>query len=829
MARPSPGEGRRTLPGFPAGSDTTVSGAVLQKICLLVAVAILPAALADWASANYPALAVLGFQETAVVAAFVANRWSRTSLAKAILCYSALMSACLFISVSTLGFHDTAALMYPMILIIAAMLLRERRFRVFAAAVAGTILVVELLQWLRLTRATAPRDLAVVDVAVITTVTGVVSATLIAQLRRSLDRARQYGTALQSLVTMGSDHPEHFFVAAATELARLLGVRCVVLGAFPVDDPASVRTLAIVVEGSVVANQEFSGAEFPAGNFPSGFLQRICADARDCVRTPLLNTAGSEIGFLAILDTSPIALDKVGEALLSIFATSAAGALALRRETEALLESEDRFRRLVESDVVGIIVADDTRIREASDHFLSMVGYSRADLVAGSLTWEAITSPEHRAACGSAFESLRGTGACPAFEQHFERKQGGSIPVLMGGIATRREPLNLIGFVVDLTRQKSLEQQFQQAQKLESLGLLAGGIAHDFNNLLTVISGYGGMLQAHLGTGTRDWELAGRIVETSESASKLTQQLLAFSRMHAAKPARVRVNAIVSDSLRMMGRLLGETMRLETALDASPDAVNADPTQIQQCLLNLVLNARDAMAGGGKVMIRTANEQGRRGPVVVISVEDDGTGMDQATVSHIFEPFFTTKLPGQGTGLGLSTVYGIVQRWGGELSVESEIGEGSTFTIRLPQAEGIDETGTPPVAEAMASRNRGTETILVVEDRDDVREFVVQALEDEGYRILQASGGCEALEILRAGNQSLDLVLTDIVMHGMRGTELARQAKELFPSLEVLFMSGHAAELASAEVAASMRVVQKPFTPDQLVASVRESLACRKS
>ena len=841
---------RNTLPGLLSAGDAAASSAAIRKICIFIGTAMVPSAWADWTDGNHAALAVLAFQAVSILAVAVANHFGRMRVATGILCYSALAAATAFLLISTKGFYDPASLMYPLILVIAALLFSRWHFRLFTLVVGASIALVEALEYLGWAR-TAPefRDLAVVDVAVISVIAAGVSAMLVEQLRRSLARSRQYGAAMQSLVSISTGPGDQFFHAAALELSKLLPPSTVVIGTFPASGQGRIQTLAVVDDGKPGPNREIEVAgtslalepgsteewvrvdgdrsRLPVGISTSSKIFSLCA--------PLRSPSGGVLGLMAILTETPLVLDTLGDSILSIFANSVAGILALRKETEALRESEDRFSKIVESDVVGVVVADETGILEASDYFLAMVEYTRGEFVAGKLPWDCIVPEDQCHVADAAMASLRKTGASPAYERRFAKRRGGNIPVLVGAVAIKSDPLVFLAFVIDLTRQKGLEKQFLQAQKLETVGILAGGIAHDFNNLITVIAGYSSILAARLPEGGRDRELAGRIHQTAESATNLTQQLLAFSRTNPTKAMRVRVNEVVLKSAEMIARLLGDSWRLETVLEANPDEVDADPTQIQQCLLNLTLNARDAMPGGGRIAIRTRNTlisplafpalEGPTGSCVAISVQDRGTGMDENTMARIFEPFFTTKPPGKGTGLGLSSAYGIVRRWGGGIKAESKVGFGSVFTITLPSAAlpgsaEPENRATSPGAAVPGGRER----ILVVEDRDDVRAYVVQVLEDFGYNVLRASGGNEALEIMGRERVPVRLLLTDIVMHGMRGTELATAARRLDPALPVLFMTGHAAETSQAISDPQFQVIEKPFAPNELAARVRKIL-----
>ena len=380
-------------------------------------------------------------------------------------------------------------------------------------------------------------------------------------------------------------------------------------------------------------------------------------------------------------------------------------------------------------------------------------------------------------------------------------------------------------------------QQLFQAQKMEAVGLLAGGVAHDFNNLLTVITGRTELLLRRVRPGdpmARGLEL---IEETAQRASSLTRQLLAFSRKQRLERRIVSLNGIVSGMEEMLRPLIGEQIALVTVLDPELGLVSADAGQLEQVILNLVVNARDAMPRGGRLVIRTANSQlddatgaWRPGPDVgcyaVLSVSDTGVGMDQATQARIFEPFFTTKDPGQGTGLGLSTVYGIVQQHGGFVSVESAPGAGTTLRICLPHVgAALDVIDTSEISPPRAVPARGTETVLVVENEDEVRALTIEVLSQCGYAVLAAADGEVALRVAAQHPGPLHLLLTDVVMPHLNGWELARQLTAVRPEMKVLYMTGYD-EITAHEGVLEPNVLQKPFMPDVLARRVRQAIEC---
>lgn len=378
---------------------------------------------------------------------------------------------------------------------------------------------------------------------------------------------------------------------------------------------------------------------------------------------------------------------------------------------------------------------------------------------------------------------------------------------------------------------KQSEAQLLQAQKMEAVGRLAGGVAHDFNNFLTAITGYSDLMLMRLPTGDPLRHHAEEIHKAADRAASLTQQLLAFSRKQILQPKVVDLNMVVADVEKMLRRLIGEDIELITHLDPNLGKIKADPGQIVQVLMNLAVNARDAMAQGGKLIVETASVdldqphgEMPAGLHVMLSVRDTGCGMDAETKSHIFEPFFTTKEKGKGTGLGLSTVYGIVKLSGGTISIDSELGQGSTFKVYLPRLEEALESGHR--GKGTASPMRGAETVLLVEDEESVRDLVRNILQVHGYTVLEAQNGRGAIELCEQHPEHIDLILTDVVMPQMSGRELVERLSPMKPDAKILYMSGYTddAILHHGTLESDIPFLQKPFTPDALVLKVREVL-----
>ncbi len=402
--------------------------------------------------------------------------------------------------------------------------------------------------------------------------------------------------------------------------------------------------------------------------------------------------------------------------------------------------------------------------------------------------------------------------------------------------------VGVLGTYYDITDRKraeaereKLQSQLQQAMKMEAVGRLAGGVAHDFNNILTVITGYSELLLQNTGNDSPMREDMEEIKHAAERAASLTQQLLAFSRKQIIEPKVVSLDGLVTEMHKMLGRLIGEDIELQTIIGKSLGSVKVDPGQFQQILMNMVVNARDAMPDGGKIVIETANvdlDEGycalhpyvKPGRFVMLAVSDTGTGMSEEVKARIFEPFFTTKERGSGSGLGLAMAYGGVHQAGGTIEVYSEVGFGTTFKIYLPRV--AREAPAPAYDEHPAELPGGTETVLAVEDEASVRALCVRILEQLGYRVLQARNGAEAIAEAQGYGDRIDLLVTDVVMPGMSGRELAMQVVLIHPEMKVLFTSGYTNDMISRQgiLDEGVLFIGKPYTPLALARKVREVL-----
>jgi len=509
---------------------------------------------------------------------------------------------------------------------------------------------------------------------------------------------------------------------------------------------------------------------------------------------------------------------------------------ALRSAQEGLRRSEVNFRSLVTNAPYGICRCDAAgKLLSANPALVSMLGYaSPSELVGRSLPTLYAESQQWFTAADYFRSSQRFTGVIA----EWLRNDRSTIIVRLSGRTIHDEkntPFFEL-FAEDITEHRVLEQQLRQAQKMEAVGRLAGGIAHDFNNLLMVISGYCEFLLERIGPDPGVRGPAQEIAKAAKRATALTVQLLAFSRKQMLAPKLLDLNAVLTENLKLLNRLIGEDIDLLMIPGGDLGLVKADPGQVEQVIMNLAVNARDAMPHGGSLVIETANvrldESYARthagvepGEYVMIAVSDTGMGMDSETQTHIFEPFFTTKGP-KGTGLGLSTVYGIVKQSGGYIWVYSELTKGTTFKVYLPRVSPAGETIAPQPPATMAEAPHGQETILLVEDESTVRELTQQYLQGQGYTVFEAADPNVALQISNAHSGPIHLLLTDVIMPGMNGRELAQRITAARAETRVLYMSGYTENAIghNGTLDEGINLLQKPFTLPSLRARVRLAL-----
>ncbi|MGD0677126.1 MAG: ATP-binding protein [Polyangiaceae bacterium] len=526
----------------------------------------------------------------------------------------------------------------------------------------------------------------------------------------------------------------------------------------------------------------------------------------------------------------------LGMARVRLAAADAARQLA---DTRAVLlnASETRLRRLSEVGIIGTSVADDSgRIVEANDAFLAMVGYSREDLDAGRVGWPTLTPLESRGVSAEIRAQMDAHGFARPSETALLRKDGKRVPALVG--MAKLDASAHIGMTLDLSEQKRIEEQFRQAQKMEAVGRLAGGIAHDFNNILSVVLSYAELIGSDLRPDEPIRADIDEIRTAALRATALTRQLLTFSRQQVLEPKALDLRQCLAGMETMLRRLLGADIELTLLPSSGLWSVKADVGQIEQILLNLAVNARDAMPQGGQLTIGTANvdldehyarahHDVRPGSYVMLAVSDTGIGMSKETQARIFEPFFTTKEKGKGTGLGLATVFGIVKQSGGHIWLYSELGKGSTFKVYFPKVSRAADAhaSQPPPPESLG----GSETILLVEDDDQVRVLARSILRRSGYVVLEAANGGEALLICEQHPATIHLLFTDVVLPRMSGRQLAERLVNMRPEMKVLFTSGYTddAILQHGVLESGVAYLQKPMTPASLTRKVREAIRGR--
>jgi two-component system cell cycle sensor histidine kinase/response regulator CckA len=572
-----------------------------------------------------------------------------------------------------------------------------------------------------------------------------------------------------------------------------------------------------------------------------GEVESIGAASLDWLGVPL-KVGNNSFGVLAVQSYSGnVRFGDKEKEILQFVSQQLASAIEYKRNEEALRRSEARYRSLVQSAVYGIYRSSlEGRFFDVNPALISMLGYDSAEeVLALDPKLDVFVDPSEQMRVMAEF---RRGARLDNVEVRWKRKDGSAITVRLSGrvVNNPEETAEVVEIIAeDITERRVLENQFRQAQKMEAVGRLAGGVAHDFNNLLMVISGYAEVLLEHTRKNDPLYTKIEAIHQATDRATTLTRQLLAFSRKQLLELKVVDLNLIVEDIKRLLRPLIGENIELQTQLAPDLGRTRADAGQIEQVLMNLVVNSKDAMPNGGKIIIQSANarlnhEDVRReysyihpGLYVVLSVTDTGEGMDKETQLRIFEPFFTTKEKGKGTGLGLSTVYGIIKQSGGYVLVQSEPGQGTTFRIYLPRVEdALEPVGTLGTS---SSQNGGSETVLLVEDEESVRQLVRETLESKGYKVLEADNGEAALRIVSNYSDKIDMLITDVVMPGMSGRELSARLCASRPQTKVLYLSGYTEDAIGHEgvVDPDTAFLQKPFTLQMLSRKVREVLGER--
>ena len=567
-----------------------------------------------------------------------------------------------------------------------------------------------------------------------------------------------------------------------------------------------------------------------------GEVELVGSPSVDWLGVPL-KTGDTTFGVLAL--QSYTEQERFGEReaeILTFVSQSVATAIQRKRDEDALRQSEARYRSQVQSAVFGIYRSSvEDRFLAVNPAMVTMLGYkSQEEVLALNLAWDVYAEAGERMRL---VKEYKDRDRIEGIEVRWKRKDGKIITVRLSGRTLRNEINELEGFEMlaeDITEKRALEEQFRQSQKMEAVGRLAGGVAHDFNNLLTVIKGYSELMLDQVQQGDPLRSGVEEVKKAADRAAALTRQLLAFSRKQVLAPKVLDLNFVVNNMEQLLRRLIGEDVELSITLDSALGRTKADPGQTEQVIMNLAVNARDAMPGGGRLFISTSNamlesnslprQTVHPGAYVRLDVADSGTGMSPETLQRIFEPFFTTKEQGKGTGLGLSTVYGIVNQSNGYIDVESEVGKGTTFHIYLPRVDEVTETAAVPAAPL--SERKGTETILLVEDEDGVRALARQLLTKHGYTVLDTRHGGEALLVCERHQGAIHLLLTDVILQQVSGRELADRLLKIRPEMKILYMSGYSGDAIEQYGVVDFEgaFLQKPFNTESLISKVREVL-----
>ena len=568
---------------------------------------------------------------------------------------------------------------------------------------------------------------------------------------------------------------------------------------------------------------------------------------RACWSTPIFDAQRNVLGTFALYFREPGRPTNDHLALVDMVTHTAAIAIGRKREEEALRESRQRFISIYDTvgDVVFLVALEPDegfRFESVNKRFITTTGLPMEAVVGRRL--EEVIPPASLPLVLARYRQAVTDKAIVRWEETSDYPTGrltGEVSVAPV-LDEQGRCTHLVGAVHDITARKraeeehaQTEQMLRQSQKLESVGRLAGGVAHDFNNILGVILGYGELMRPQIGDGHPARARLDQVIKAAHRATGLTRQLLAFSRKQVMQPKLLDLGAVVTDMRSMLERVMGEDLEI-AVLSAKPlAAVQADPTQIEQVIMNLVVNARDAMPNGGRLTIETTNVDfdetyasahppALPGHFVMLAISDTGVGMDAETQRRIFEPFFTTKGPGEGTGLGLATVYGIVKQMGGYTWVYSEVGHGTSFKIYLPRAEETVVAEAAPAAPEPIPR--GHETVLVVEDSESLRDLIHELLTELGYEVLAVTQGEEALALIQQGRHSVDLVLMDVVMPKLGGGELVKRLRAIRPRLRVVYMSGYTDGAISRQGVLDKGAVllEKPFTAQNLGRTIRTAL-----
>jgi PAS domain S-box-containing protein len=651
---------------------------------------------------------------------------------------------------------------------------------------------------------------------------------------------------------------QDFFRSLANHLSDSCQVAYAFVGMIDERNPWTARAIAVSHNGQLIDGFAFDLRDTPSEDvvgkslcyYKTG-IQSLFPDDRALAQMgidsymgiPLVSNTGKPLGLIVLLNGSPIPQPEQAEAILRVVATRAGAELERELAEKAMRETEARHSAILESSLDGLIVFNaGGEIVDFNAAAEAMFGHPRADAIGRDVA-DLIMPPalrdEYQRSLARYVESRASGVTGPRIEMPALRSDGTEFRVELSVVPVGGSgPLLFAAVVRDITNRLMLEEQLRQSQKLQAIGQLAGGVAHDFNNLLTVIMGYSDVLLGTLKPSDPAHEAAKHIHDAGERASLLTRQLLLFGRKAILETRPLDLNYVIQQIGAMLRRLIGEDVTFATILAASLSPVRIDQGQIEQIIVNLCLNSRDAMPHGGRISVETravafdetfcrARPAYKPGRFVELAIGDTGTGMTDDVRAHLFEPFFTTKGPGKGTGLGLATVYGIVQQANGFIVVESQLDVGTTIRVFLPAHEIREPKQLDHVPEAPA---RGRETVLLVEDEEGVRGLATLSLRRHGYTVLSAGSGHEALALAEGHPGTIDILVTDVVMAGMTGREVFEQLRAQRPALKVLFMSGYNDDevVRRGIVDASSPFLQKPFALGTIPQKVRDVLGSER-
>lgn len=680
------------------------------------------------------------------------------------------------------------------------------------------------------------------------------SRQVIQSIARDLTERRRAESAIRDIAAgVKSAIGDEFFRILAVRLAKSLNMDYALIGELVDEDAKRIRSVAYSYRGRILENLEY---ELPGTPCEKVVGSELCSFPREVqtlfpedqvlaemgiesyLGAPLLDSSGNPFGIISVFDTKELVNEGLARSMLQIFAVRASAELQRKQAAEALRDSEKRYRDLIEN-ANDIIYSHDLKgnLLSLNRAGQEITGYSLEEAVGMNIA--DVTVPEKIKTTMQTTQKKLQDDCITTYETEILTKDKRRLSLEISSRLIEKSDGSRIvqGIGRDITERKKLEQQLRQSQKMEAIGQLAGGVAHDFNNIMTVILGYGSLLKEQIPEDSPATASLKAIQDAAERATSLTRQLLAFGRRQVLEPGEFDLNEIVEKVEKLLVRLLGADIQLRTDLQEQLFLARVDSSQIEQVIINLAVNARDAMPGGGVLTIRTRNldlhpegSLGRGlqpGQYVELSVVDTGHGMDETTRKHIFEPFFTTKPKGKGTGLGLATVYGIIKQSGGQILVQSRPEKGTAFRIYL-QATPAPRAAPEGIQEKLSAgtATRGSETILVAEDEERIRELILRVLGSQGYHVLTAANGVEALSIFKSHPGAVSLLLADLVMPEMGGYELAEKLSALQPGLNVLFISGYSEDPALQPDLLQKRgaFLQKPFSPALLSTRIREIL-----